>query len=142
MGRTALNQVATVQDVLHGQGRPEWLTERRIGGTLGSCRLSTGSGSDKNVPMSLNGHNGDGDTGHDPPPGHIDLRLERCEQCGDVVVKAMTLGVNPPVGIRWTYRNTVGCPVEDHLVVDLLQTHRQPPSGTGVSSTSAGWYCR
>jgi hypothetical protein len=54
--------------------------------------------------MSDNGHNGDGDTGHDPPPGHINLRLERCEQCGDVVVKAMTLGPtlrlasNGPIG--------------------------------------------
>jgi hypothetical protein len=78
-------------------------------------------GNDKNVSMSDNGHNGDGDTGHDPPPGYINLRLERCEQCGDVVVKAMTLGVNPPVGIKWTYRKTVECPVEDHLVVDRLQ---------------------
>jgi hypothetical protein len=86
-------------------------------------------GNDKNVSMSDNGHNGDGDTAHDPPPGYINLRLERCEQCGDVVVKAMTLGVNPPVGINWTYRKTVECPVEDHLVVDRLQITNDSQAG-------------
>jgi hypothetical protein len=48
---------------------------------------------------------------------------------GEVVVKAMTLGVNPPVGIKWTYRKTVECPVEDHLVVDLLQITNNSPAG-------------
>ena len=79
--------------------------------------------------MSDNGHSGNGDSGRDPPPGHINLLLERCDQCGDVVVKAMTLGVNPPVGMKWTYRKTVGCPVEDHLVVDLLHVTNNPRTG-------------
>jgi hypothetical protein len=79
--------------------------------------------------MNGTGDNGYGDTDHDPPPGHINLRLERCGQCGDVVVKAMTLGVNPPVGIKWTYRKTVECPVEDHLVVDLVQLTNNSQAG-------------
>ena len=76
-------------------------------------------GNDKNVPTSDNGHNGDGDTAHDPPPGYINLRLERCEQCGDVVVKTMTLGVNPPVGVKSAM---IGKPSSAQWKITLLWT--------------------
>jgi hypothetical protein len=77
-------------------------------------------------------HNGDGGTGHDSLPAHINLRPERCEQCGDVVVvKAMALRVNPLVRIKWNYRNTVECPVGDHVVVDVLQVTNNSRAGPG-----------
>jgi hypothetical protein len=55
-----------------------------------------------------------------PPPGHIDLRLERCEHCGEVAVEAMTLGENLPVDLKWVYRKTECPPAGDHLAVDRL----------------------
>ena len=79
--------------------------------------------------MSDNGHNQDVSTGDDPPPGYINLRLEPCAECGEVVLKAMTVGAKPFANLKWTFRKSETERSEEgdfHFIVDMLHITNDP----------------
>ena len=53
-------------------------------------------------------------------PGFVDFRLERCPTCGELRPVSTTLGEEPAVLIRWSFRKSESC---DHFLVDSLEIH-------------------
>ena len=57
-------------------------------------------------------------------PGVVQLRLERCPECGELCPIITSLGEKPVVAVRWRLRKSEVC---EHLLVDFLEVASQPP---------------
>jgi hypothetical protein len=59
-----------------------------------------------------------------PDPGErLDIRLERCPRCGELMPARLEEGDRSPVFVRWSLRKSEAC---DHMIVDAFSVENWP----------------
>jgi hypothetical protein len=56
-------------------------------------------------------------------PELMDIRLERCPRCAELMPVRLGEGDRPPVFVRWSLRKSETC---DHMIVDAFSVQNWP----------------